>query len=155
MKAYILLLALLIQLYSSAAPTTELLSIDLEIDENTIYRIKTEEDAHLGYFCNYNSVRTIIPKKYFDLIKQHLQEHNFKCVKRITYSGGFYETFYCPDSTKKDFSKVKLHLNFEDQTVTMYERHLFESEKNRHYSKFLTQSDLKETYIILGLSERV
>ena len=153
MKAYILLLLLLIQLSSSAAPTTPLLTMDLEIDEDKIYRIKTEEDGTLKYFANYNSVRTIIPKQYFDLFKKHLQDNGFKCKKRITYSGGFYETFYCPDNTNKDFSKVKLHLNFEGQTITMYEKHLFEKSKNRHYSKFLTYSESKN-YIVLGLSER-
>ena len=49
MRAFILLLALLVQLYSSGNPTTTLLSIDLEIDEDTIYRIKTEEDETLKY----------------------------------------------------------------------------------------------------------
>ena len=149
MKAFILLLALLIQLYSSAKPTTTLLSIDLELDENKIYRIKTEEDETLKYFCNYLSFITIIPKKYFDLIKGHLQDNQFKCKRKLVYSAGFYETFYCPDSTGKDFSKIKLHLNFEGQTVTMYEQNLFESENNRHYSRLRTQSG-DSNFVTLG-----
>ena len=152
MKAFILLLALLIQLYSSAKPTGTLLSIDLELDEDKIYRIKTEEDETLKYFCNTLSFITIIPKKYFDLIKGHLQDNKFKCKWKLVYSAGFYETFYCPDSTGKDFSKIKLHFNFEDQTVTMNENNLFESKDNKHYSKLRTQSD-NTNFLTLGFKE--
>ena len=152
MKAFIFLLALLIQLYSSAKPTTTLLSIDLELDEDKIYRIKTEEDETLKYFCNTLSFITIIPKKYFDLIKGHLQDNKFKCKMKLVYSAGFYETFYCPDHTGKDFSKIKLHFNFEDQTVTMNENNLFESKDNKHYSKLRTQSD-NSNFVTLGFKE--
>ena len=85
MKAFILLLALSIILYSSAEITSNLLSIDLELDENKIYRIKTEEDGTLKYFLNYRSYITHIPKKYFDLIKGHFQDNDFNCKKKLFF----------------------------------------------------------------------
>ena len=149
MRAFILLLALLVQLYSSGNPTTTLLSIDLEIDEDTIYRIKTEEDETLKYYVS-KMYKTRIPKKYLDLIKEHLDDNGFKCKTKIFYSGGIYYKFYCPDNTSKDFSKIKLHFNFEDQTITLNESQLFEIKNNQHHSLLITQKNLVTLHIGLG-----
>ena len=149
-QTYILILAFIIKFVSST--TTPLLeTIDLELDTNKTFQIKSKEDEPLDYFLNPNSVRTIIPKKYFDLIKKYLEKNNFRCTKTYTYSGGVYELFYCKEKNGVDFSKIKLHLNFENYTLTMTEGQLFEISGSKHNSKLRTQSDTN--MLIAGIAK--
>ena len=127
-------------------------AIELELGEGKVFPIRTEDEGPISYFLNYNSVRTQLPKKYFDLIKQTLKQNNFKCYTSYTYSGGFYEKFYCKEKNNVDFSKVKLHLHFGNSTITMTEKHLFEVEGNKHVAKFLTQKQI--SMFIFGLSNK-
>ena len=128
------------------------IGIDLELDEGKIFEIRNIDEEPISYWLNYNSVRTQLPKKYFDLIKQTLIKNNFKCSTTYTYSGGFYEKFYCKEKSNVDFSKVKLHLHFENSTITMTEKQIFETEGSKHTAKFLTQKDL--SMFIFGLSTK-
>ena len=128
------------------------IGIDLELDEGKIFEIRNIDEEPISYWLNYNSVRTQLPKKYFDLIKQTLIKNNFKCYTTWTYSGGFYEKFYCKEKSNVDFSKVKLHLHFENSTITMTEKEIFEIEGSKHVAKFLTQKEI--SMFIFGLSKK-
>ena len=151
-QTYLLILAFIIKFVSSASTTPVLETIDLELDTNKTFQVKSKEDGALDYFLNRNSVRSIIPKKYFDLIKRYLERNNFKCTKTYTYSGGVYELFYCTEKNGVDFSKDKLHLKFENYTLTMTEDQLFEKEGSKHYSKLRTQSGTSSMFIV-GLAK--
>ncbi len=128
------------------------IGIELELGEGKVFQIRSEDEGPISYWLNYNSVRTQLPKKYFDLIKQTLNNNNFKCSTGYTYSGGFYEKFSCKDKSNVDFSKVKLHLHIGNKTITMNEKQLFETEGSKHTAKFLTQKEI--SMFIFGLSTR-
>ena len=151
-QTFALILALAIEFSSTASNGPILETIDLELDTNKKYLIKSKDEGPISYFLNYNSVRTILPKKHFDLIKGYMETNGFKCKRKYVYSGGFYETFYCYEKNSVDFSKVKLNLNFENYTLTMTEDQLFETEGDKHYSKLRTQSGT--SMIMAGISKR-
>ena len=140
-----------VSLALSALPENNI-AIDLELDEGKIFPIRSSDEGPISYLLNYNSVRTQLPKKYFDLIKQTLIKNNFKCYFSFTYSGGFYEKFYCKEKNNVDFSKVKLHLHIGNSTITMTEKQIFETEGTKHDAKFLTQKEI--SMFIFGLSTK-
>ena len=154
MKVPIVLLILLtsiikVSLTDFTSPVLE--TIELELDEDKKFQIKSKEEGPINYMLNPRSVRTIIPKKYFDLIKEYFKKNSLVCPKKTVYSGGVYETFYCLDWHSVDYSKVKLHLNFENYTLTMTENQLFETQTLRHTSKLRTQSNTN--MFIFGIAE--
>ena len=151
MQTFILMLTFISFAFSDNIKPKKL-GIDLELGENKVFQIRSIDEEPISYFLNYNSVRTLIPKKYFDLIKKTLTKNNFKCYTKYTYSGGFYELFYCKEKNNVDYSKVKLHLHFENSTLTMTEKELFEIEGSNHHTKLRTQSSL--SMFIFGLSKK-
>ena len=150
MQAFIFMLTFVS--FALSALDKKRIGIDLELDEGKIFEIRSMDEEPISYWLNYNSVRTQLPKKYFDLIKQTLIKNNFKCSTTYTYSGGFYEKFYCKEKNNVDFSKVKLHLHIGNTTITMTEKQIFETEGSKHTAKFLTQKDL--SMFIFGLSTK-
>ena len=138
---FIFILAFIIKL-STSEIIPEIVTIDLEFDENIKYRIRGEEDGPIKALVNDRGDRSIIPKKYFDLIKTYFTKNKFKCSAKYVYSGGLYETFYCNENNAVDYSKIKLYYNFENSTVILKESQLFETKGDKHYSKLRTQDSV-------------
>ena len=134
-KAFVLLFALIT--ISSSASNLLLSTIDLEFDKDRKFQIKDKGDEVKSFLNKHNTIG-LMPKKYYELIKNNFSKNNFKCYTKITYSGGLYNKFYCKKTRYVDFSTIKLNFNFENYTLSLTEAELFKVKGDDFYFNFLS-----------------
>ena len=146
------LIILVLTFISIVCEYYSLLGIDLEINGKS-FPIKNDEEYVKTVMYKNHFIRGSIPKKYLDLIKQNLIENKYKCKKRLFYSGGLYETFYCPKKNS-DYSSIKLNFKLNTTSVSLTEKELFETKGDDYHINFKTDSKMNILIIPTKLLNR-
>ena len=135
-------------LFAICSDYLPLRKVDLEIDEDT-FPIKDDE-KEVSTFINPLSYKGMMPPQYLVSIKEAFGKKSINCKNRRVYSGGFYDTFYCSKSHLPDLSKIKLHFKFENSTITLTGKELFEERsesKKDYFFNFQSQDKTSMVYV--------